>query len=270
MMAEASVHVDLFNPGQVFASLGFLELAEVLIGGAEGGFDWSDEADPRFLLRTPDERNPVVHVIEFLAHASLDEVSASEVSPAPEDDGKRRPILLRRGSDSVQVGHWADGSSRDDFKQFAGNQSAFGNIAPALLKEIRLLWEHDGRRLGELPFHELRPLGGSFKLDARAAWTPRDIGYSLDEQKQGVSASPLLEVCGAVGLEHARPWVDPEDKLRVRYGVWWGYLPPCLARAALGGNHMGIECRVFRFTRNAQGPKGEYKQVTFSTEEQIV
>jgi len=38
-MAEASIPVDLFNPGQVFACLGFLETTDVLLGNAEGGFD---------------------------------------------------------------------------------------------------------------------------------------------------------------------------------------------------------------------------------------
>jgi CRISPR-associated protein Csb3 len=31
-MSEAVIPVDLFNPGQVFASLGFLEAADVLLG----------------------------------------------------------------------------------------------------------------------------------------------------------------------------------------------------------------------------------------------
>jgi CRISPR-associated protein Csx14 len=35
-MSEAVIPVDLFNPGQVFASLGFLEAADVLLGDAEG------------------------------------------------------------------------------------------------------------------------------------------------------------------------------------------------------------------------------------------
>ena len=41
-MAEADIPVDLLNPGQVFACLGFVEAAEVLLGDATGGFDWSD------------------------------------------------------------------------------------------------------------------------------------------------------------------------------------------------------------------------------------
>ena len=80
-MAEASIPVDLFNPGQVFACLGFLEavrllqtsgrrqrqIADVLLGDAEGGFDWNDAADAKFILGASGERSPVEVVMEFLA-----------------------------------------------------------------------------------------------------------------------------------------------------------------------------------------------------------
>jgi CRISPR-associated protein Csb3 len=68
-MAEATIPVDLLNPGQVFASLGFLEAADVLAGEAEGGFDWSDETDVRFRLRAVGEENPFATVLKFLATA---------------------------------------------------------------------------------------------------------------------------------------------------------------------------------------------------------
>ena len=70
-MAEHSIPVDLFNPGQVFACLGFLEAADVLCGEAEGGFDWRDEADTRFHLRAAGEDNPVETVLRFLAEAKV-------------------------------------------------------------------------------------------------------------------------------------------------------------------------------------------------------
>jgi CRISPR-associated protein Csb3 len=57
-MAPFSIPVDLFNPGQVFACLGFLEAAEVLLGDAKGGFDWSEEVNVRFHLRTKGKESP--------------------------------------------------------------------------------------------------------------------------------------------------------------------------------------------------------------------
>ena len=70
-MAERSIPVDLFNPGQVFACLGFLEAAEILLGDAEGGFDWSDEANVRFHLRAAGAEDPVSAVLGFLAAAEV-------------------------------------------------------------------------------------------------------------------------------------------------------------------------------------------------------
>lgn len=68
-MAEAAIPVDLLNPGQVFACLGFMEAAEILCGDAAGSFDWSNDANVRFALCARGERNPFETVLEFLAEA---------------------------------------------------------------------------------------------------------------------------------------------------------------------------------------------------------
>src|SRR5215470_1962798 len=71
LMSAASIPVDLFNPGQVFACLGFLEAADVLLGDAEGGFNWDGEGDATFVLTTEDKQNPFDTVLEFLVKATL-------------------------------------------------------------------------------------------------------------------------------------------------------------------------------------------------------
>ena len=150
-MAEARIPVDLFNPGQVFACLGFLEAADVLIGDAEGGFDWGDESDVRFTLRTPGHDNPVEAVLNFVATARVNRlgpVGYKDLPPKrskagaedekdddhsdgeavqigdmallmehcfPSSGGDRMTLPVRLESDgapSVDMGHWADGSSR--------------------------------------------------------------------------------------------------------------------------------------------------------------
>ena len=57
-MAEASIPVDIFNPGQVFACLGLIEVADVLLSDAEGAFDWNDGTHVRFWLRARGEASP--------------------------------------------------------------------------------------------------------------------------------------------------------------------------------------------------------------------
>jgi CRISPR-associated protein Csb3 len=73
-MAESKIPVDLFNPGQVFACLGFMELADTLLGDAEAGFDWSDARKTQFHLSAAGAQAPVEAVLEFLAAATVDRV----------------------------------------------------------------------------------------------------------------------------------------------------------------------------------------------------
>jgi CRISPR-associated protein Csx14 len=294
-----SIPVDLLNPGQVFACLGFLEAADVLLGQAEGGFDWTDDADVRFQLRAPRDENPFGEVLRFLANARVqrfappsysdpppskgarkrkgkkapdddaDEDVATngalvlwETFPGPEADWRALPVRLAGNGRHLDVSHWCDASSRNDFKLFAGQQRGPA-IASAMIEGVADLCKKRGPDLVRDPFGVTSPMGGSsFKFDARKSWTPIDAGYSPDEQKHLVMASPVVEILAAVGLEHARP--DEFDTREVRYGVWSGMVRPLLARPALGAAHTGIPQRVFRFTLDLSGKN---KVVTFAEEE---
>jgi CRISPR-associated protein Csx14 len=298
-MAQASISVDLFNPGQVFACLGFIEAADALLGDAEGGFDWTNEADPRFEMHADGDGNPFCAVIEFLSKAQLqrlapkgytdppptekqkkkkvDERAANdgmngptgdgsvctvETFPAPEADRMALPLRFERDGRRLDVTHWCDASSRNSFKLFAGQQRSAW-IALQMISAVRRLWDKRRAELIRGPFNLTVPLGGSsFKFDARKAWTAIDAGYSPDEQKHAVEASPVVEMLAAIGLEHARP--DEFETREVRYGVWKGLLPPVLARPALAGIRLGVPMRVFRFTLDLAGKN---KVVTFSREE---
>lgn len=300
-MAQASIPVDLFNPGQVFACMGFLEAANVLLGGAQGGFDWTNRSEVRFNLCADGGRNPFEAILEFLVGAEVkrlvprgytdppstksqgnkrkrkqsdtDEANASDAQksvpmhevqafPAAQADRLALPLRFERDGQFLDVSHWCDGSSRKPFKLFAGQQRSDA-IAREMLDAVRKLREKRQNEFVNDPLNLLVPLGGSsFKFDARKAWTAINAGYSPDDQGQAVEASPVVEVLAAVGLEHARP--DEFDTREVRYGVWQGLLPPMLARAALGGAHVGVPLRVFRFRLALAGKN---KNVTFAQEE---
>ncbi len=172
-MAESEIPVDLFNPGQVFACLGFMELADVLLGDAEAGFDWSDARQAQFRLTAPGDQEPVEAVLEFLAAATVNrvvpvgyieppkkkasgeddeddadanedandgastEVNQSETFPAKEADALSLPVQLSvPGKPSVEISHWTDGSARNTFKLYSGNRSA-ERIARAMLHGVR-------------------------------------------------------------------------------------------------------------------------------------
>jgi CRISPR-associated protein Csb3 len=279
-MAQASIPVDLFNPGQVFACLGFLEAAEVLLGHAEGGFDWDGQPEPRFALAADSPANPFHTVLEFLAKAQLqrlvplnyteqDDRTASDgplykinTFPASKVDPKTLPVRLVHDGRCLNLACWCDASSRGDFKLFAGQQRSAG-IASQMLEALRELWTQRWKELVGDPFGLTMPLGGSsFKFDARKSWTAIGAGYSPDDQNNVVEASPVVEILAALGLEHARP--VRFERGGVRYGVWKGLLPPVLARPALGGIRVGVPLRTFRFTLDKAG---QNEVVTFAQEE---
>lgn len=87
-MAAPSIPVDLTNPGQVFACLGFLEAAEVLLGDAQGGFDWSVGGSPTFFLSSSGNRNPFEYVLDFLANAEVRTFAHIGFSPGAETDSE--------------------------------------------------------------------------------------------------------------------------------------------------------------------------------------
>jgi CRISPR-associated protein Csx14 len=298
-MAEASIPVDLFNPGQVFACLGFMEAAEILLGGAEGGFDWSRDPEVRFVLRADGEADPVREVLGFLAEATPrrfaphdyrdpplkkkarkdrrdddaedeDEGSpknppdSSATFPSSEPDRMSLPIRLGGGSrPQIELTHWADGSGRDPFKLYAGNRSALG-IAAAMLDGIRRLYEAQRDQLVASPFDVLAPMGGSFNFDPRGAWTAIDAGYSPNDQrpKHQVLASPVVEMLAPWGLEHARP--KETGLRRYVYATWREMLAPALARTALACALGAIERRCFRVRLDLSGKN---KVITFATED---
>ena len=173
-MAEHSIPVDLFNPGQVFACLGFLEAADVLCGEAEGGFDWNSNSVARFHLSTGGNENPFEAVLEFLAtEAEIrrvaprgyvdpppkkkksdstdtndedDAVSETETANPPEPTetfmarkADKMTLPIRFGGENrpvIEFGHWADGSGRETFKLYSGNRSA-DKIARDMLNGVR-------------------------------------------------------------------------------------------------------------------------------------
>jgi len=280
-MAEASIPVDLANPGQVFACMGFLEASHAVFGPAEAGFNCADKTDPRFVLAANCTKNPIEEVLDFLVNAEIKVLAPkgskdatllktddlpiiiTDTYPADKVDALTLPVRFADKNRHLDLTPWCDESSRKPFKLFAGKQRSTV-IVKRMREAIKGLWEKERDGLVADPFGKTVPLGGSsFKMDARKSWTPIDVGYSPDEQAHAVEASPVVELLAAIGLEHARPQVL--EGYEVRYGVWEPNLPPSLARAALGASNIGVPMRTFRF-RLAKA--GQNKVVTFAKEEE--
>jgi hypothetical protein len=134
--------------------------------------------------------------------------------------------------DAPTVSHWADGSSRNDFKLYSGNRSA-NRIATQMLQGVRAkpkrnqsigdlknrglqqLWQEQREALLKAPFDVVTPMGGSFNFDPRGAWTAIDAGYSPNTQKD---ASPR-RLSWRCSLRLGSSTRDPTSTRRARFAT---------------------------------------------------
>lgn len=207
-MADRTIPVDPFNPGQVFACLGLMEAAEALIGPAEGGFAWEPGVTTvDFTLSTGGDADPVATVLEFLATAEVVELAPAGWEP-PKKEGRAEtkrdpqtddpaagvgredsptfpagtaekmalPILLRRGNHpSVMLCHWAEDEQAGlaPFKLYSGNRSG-ASIACAMMR-------------------------GTWTKGKRPKVVTRGIAQLLEEDREGLCADPFNILCPMKG-----------------------------------------------------------------------
>jgi CRISPR-associated protein Csx14 len=295
-MAECSIPVDLFNPGQVFACLGLLEAADVLLGDAQGGFGWSDVANVRFHLRAARDLSPVSAVLAFLSNAqvralapagslnstdSIPTVNLSEDDPFPYPDPTSSATLpavfegrvFEEGPLQVlTIDYWGDETRRDNVKFWAGMGGYPGAaIARDALDLVRPRW----RDALTDPLNFESEQSNSFRFDWRRDYIPIDAGFSLNAHGGRIAAVgfPLVEILAALGLSNARP--ARIEKLEYRYGVIGSaqqtpsFHDPVFLRAALGAAELPFPRRCFRMRLGWPGKEGQARAITTVTEDVI-
>ncbi len=294
-MAEASIPVDLLNPGQVFACIGFAEAADVLLRDAEGCFDWSNRDAARFRLRASGDDNPIERVLRFLSRATViaeaphgstniaawnkswgdkpDELpKGAPYSSADPESPATLVTVLRTSEGKLRIDHWAD-TVRDNVKFWAG---AGGYPGAALTRDALELVRGGAVASVNDPFALAVPQSSSFRLDWRRDYVPIDAGFSLNAHGGAVQAVgyPLVELLGAIGLTHARPrMVGTRYDLQYRYGVIGTsrevvWLPLSFLRAALGASATPFETRRFHMSLSWPGKEGQARAITQVTEGQ--
>lgn len=291
-MAEASIPVDLANPGQVFACLGFVEAAEALSGAVEGGFDWQDRDEARFRLAAPGDEDPIVRVLHFLDDVTVESVAPpnssnrtekwgvdttpSESSVFPFRDPRSPATLPARLVDAtgntIVIDYWGDETKRDNVKFWAGSGGypGVGLVRDALdLVRDRILED------AEDPFAVTARQSSSFRFDWRRDYVPIDAGFSPNMHGDvGMQGYPVVELLAAIGLTHARPL--RHTKLEYSYGVLGvvdsGLYPPIFLRAALGARQPlfpGMPLRRFRMQLDWPGQENQARCITDVTEEPL-
>ena len=267
-MGCSSVPVDLLNPGQVFACLGFVEAADILLGEARGGFDWTGDGSAQFRVTAASE-DPVARVLRF-----IDEAKAIAWAPAGSslDTGKWGVDTVRAPEDTyeypfaepdtpatlsaqlwdaagnvISIDHWGDQSGCDNMKFWAG---AGGYPGAALTRDALRLVDGSASDRSDDPFALTAEQSSSFRFDWRRDYVPIDAGFSPNDHRSELTMQgyPVVELLAAIGLTHARPL--RHDKLRYSYGVAGIAGPvlydPIFLRAALGARRPPLSAMPFR------------------------
>ncbi len=299
-MGEASIPVDLLNPGQVFACLGFLEAADILLGDATGGFDWTDESNVRFRLLADGDDSPIETVLCFLRDAEVTSRSATELGlatsgwsvetsqyssdepfpfPPPASPATLTAVLSVAEPEhkllekSIEISHWGDSrveTGRDNVKFWAG---AAGYPGAALARDsLDLVREMIAVSVDD-PFGVWAEQSSSFRLDWRRDYIPLDIGFSLNAHsgpRFKTVGYPIVEIMAAIGLTHARP--EFLGKLHYRYGALGvsadgDLFDPFFLRASLGAPDLPLPQRTFRMNLGWPGKEGQARCITTVYEE---
>jgi CRISPR-associated protein Csx14 len=293
-MAEATIPVDLRNPGQVFACLGFMEAAEILCGPCEGGFDYrGSETGTTFTLSVSGDSNPVGQVLGFLAKAevvseaprrsglstakwgveTIRREDAIFPSPVP-DSPATLPIYLTADGTSIPIEYWLDGdhNGRDNVKFWAGASGYPGAaLARDALSQVDAMGGNALAAAAVDPFAISGPQSSSFRFDWRRDYIPLGVGFSPNRHSAMTMVGyPLVELLAAIGMQNARPErPDPRDKLTYRYGVSNARLPTVFARAVLGAQSLGFPMRTFRMRLGWPSQEGQARCIIDAEEENI-
>ena len=255
-MADATIPVDLFNPGQVFACLGIVEAADILLGDAAGVFGWN--GSDTFHVSAHGSENPVQRVLRFIDEAEVKTrvpagskhadawndkwgskpdqgtLGAPFPSPDPRSPATLPAVLCDNHGNEVVIDYWADATRRDNVKFWAG---AGGYPGSALLRDALSLVRGKTAQSAPNPFALSATQSSSFRFDWRRDYVPINAGFSPNKHGEGITmlGFPLVEVLAAIGVTHARP--SRISKLEYRYGVLGGdqTLDPTFLRAALAG-----------------------------------
>lgn len=300
-MTEASIPVDVFNPGQVFACVGFMEAAQIILGGTMAGFDCADGANVRFRLAARGSENPFQAVLSFLSDVEIRSYTPSDSGLTTEKWGVETdvfspdfpfpfplpkspatlPVRLTSNSPAhentpaIEIAYWGDDlikTGRDNVKFWAG---AAGYPGAALAKDaINLVREHLAESHCD-PFSVAAEQSSSFRLDWRRDYIPLEIGFSLNKHtttRFTMIGYPIVELLAAIGLTNARP--EFVGKLEYRYGVICAdrnesLFDPLFVRTAIGAIEIPFKQRHFFMKLGWPGKEGQSRCITNVFEEQI-
>lgn len=300
-MAVSDIPVDVMNPGQVFACLGFAEAAEALLGPTESAFCWESEESTRFQLSASGDLDPIESVLSFLDTCMVSAlvpngsngfswkskrtgkmvpttIADGGAFPFPEPDSPATypACLANQEGQQIIINYWGDATRRDNVKFWAG---AGGYPGVALAQDAILLAKEVAAERGLVsfagdPFSLSGLQGSSFRLDWRRDYVPLDAGFSPNEHNHiSMQGYPLVELAAAIGLTNARP--HRHTKLDYSYGIIgstgsnrYDIMFSRLALGALEPPLPGVPFRKFRMELDWPGQENQARCIVSIKEEE--
>ena len=276
------LRLDPLNPGHFLACCGALELADRAWGGAEGWFEEGAE----FFCAAPIEREVSRNyggavLLENLKSASLANVHMSEVQRTRLDElsasvkkSKKNPEMTDVGA--IEAANTAATAEKESLEAL-WDGSKDGALHLGAPFHLRLDWHLDGLTgagrfktwagqqnitdiafelkdaIGRASFNDelewlftRMPCQTSLHLDAIAAGTDLDIGFSFDPLKiRTAEKRALVELLAFIGLQRFPPRPIGEEE-GYTYAAWRDPLVPQVAHAAARG-YGGGSAQVFHF-----------------------
>ena len=272
-MGTSTIPVDPFNPGQVFACVGFAEVAHQELGnGTRSNFVRDETGAYHFELIAPHE-SPLAFVDAWLRDASLRVVCPEHADfrnvpripirhllpgePFPvrvaKSDIAPLEIVPREGR-VLSIHHWAEDGGA--FKWFAGMA---GYPGAALFRDAR---DRLPPALPRDPFAYSAPARSTAGFDARCFRVALDVGTF---RTGTIQTYPYVDVWAALGLVMARPAMVNRNEHRYGLPIQQP-LPIALLRAAIGCAPLALSCRTFRY--RLVRPPGMYSRFIQSVVEE--
>ncbi len=245
------LNVDVSNPGQVFASLGMLELVDLLSPGAVGGF----VGEARFQV---DGATSVRDAVESLRTAEMViEPHAGEEAPWGGD--KCWPVVVSGRFGSVTLDPWL---TPDHSRTATGLKLWAGQVETLdLLRKLQARLPRAGAYdLSNL--FELTDSGTPTGLDPRSAVSKSDLGFAYNSQGLKPTIYPVVDLFAMLGLEGARPMRTGGSSYA--YNLWDQRLPPTVARAVLTGRLAPLASSRWSYSIESRGLAGTYQNLSYA------
>lgn len=261
-----SISVDMFNPGQVIACCGLLELAHRRWPGAEGWFGPS-----QFTVGGPVEfgEKALCLLVESLARCEISGLSGAERDErdrleilgreqrkkgsklTAEEEKRRKELGERARAGVIRIGEpfevtlnwWDAGDEQAAPKTWAGLQELHkiaraAQDALAGISEPTRMLDYGCVLRTSTEYRKSKSDGKQsvepFYFDARRYANALHTGFSLDAQELDTTAYPAVELLCLIGLQRFRP-APTAVKWAFDYWVWSTPLSAQVVSAVFSG-----------------------------------